>query len=221
MNNILKSDSYQFNCQNISNGLDLLADINTDSVAVTFFDPQYRGILDKMKFGNEGNYRQNSRCALTQMTEETIVTFINEINRVLKPSGYLFLWVDKFHLCQGIESWVTNTSLNIVDMITWNKMQLGMGFRARHKSEFLIILQKSPKKAKSTWTDHSIPDVWEEKVAKVHPHSKPIELQMRLILATTTENDVVLDPCAGGYSVLSACKLANRTFIGCDIVDKV
>ena len=65
---------------------------------------------------------------------------------------------------------------------------------------------------------HSIPDIWEEKVAKVHPHSKPIELQKRLIQATTNEENFVLDPCAGGYSVLTACKDTNRNFIGCDIL---
>ena len=52
---------------------------------------------------------------------------------------------------------------------------------------------------------------------KVHPHSKPIELQTALIKATTNENDVVLDPASGGYSVFQACKNCSRNFIGCDI----
>lgn len=56
-----------------------------------------------------------------------------------------------------------------------------------------------------------------KKTTKVHPHSKPIELQRRLILATTNEGDVVLDPASGGYSVFEACKQANRDFLGGDI----
>ena len=56
-----------------------------------------------------------------------------------------------------------------------------------------------------------------EKTPKIHPHSKPIELQKRLIVATTEEGDYVLDPCSGGYSVLEACQSLNREFIGCDI----
>lgn len=214
---VLKSDTYKLNKRNLTDGLDLLSDINDKSIATAFFDPQYRGVLDKLKYGNEGQSRGKARCDLAQMDESTIIQFIVEIDRVLRDSGYLFLWVDKFHLCQGVLSWLANTSLNLVDMIVWDKGKIGMGYRTRRKSEYLIILQKSPVRAKAYWTDHSIPDVWEEKVTKVHPHSKPVELQRRLILATTNADDVVLDPASGGYSVLEACRLCNRTFIGGDI----
>lgn len=128
-----------------------------------FFDPQYRGVLDKLKYGNEGKGRGKARCELEQMDEETIINFIEEIDRVLKNSGHLFLWVDKFHLCQGVLSWFVNTNLNLVDMIVWDKGKIGMGYRTRRKSEYLIVLQKSPVKAKGYWNDHAIPDVWEEK----------------------------------------------------------
>jgi site-specific DNA-methyltransferase (adenine-specific) len=65
---------------------------------VCIFDPQYRGVLDKQKYGNEGS-RQKGRAALSQMNESDIRTFILEIDRALMPSGHLLLWIDKFHLC--------------------------------------------------------------------------------------------------------------------------
>jgi site-specific DNA-methyltransferase (adenine-specific) len=144
--------------------------------------------------------------------------FIKEIDRVLTPSGHLFLWVDKFHLCQGIMPWLKDTSFQIVDMIVWDKAKMGMGYRSRRRSEYLVVLQKLPIKAKAVWTDHAIPDVWIEKTVKVHAHSKPLELQKRLIEATTNEGDFVLDPASGGYSVFEVCKISNRNFIGGDIV---
>lgn len=215
---VLKKDSlYKLNYKNLANGLDLLSDIKEGSVSAVFFDPQYRGVLDKLKYGNEGKSRGKARSALKQMPEDEIVQFIKEIDRVLKNSGHLFLWVDKFHLCQGVLKWFEETSLNLVDMIVWNKGRIGMGYRTRRKSEYLIVFQKSPIKAKGYWIDHSIPDVWEEKVNKTHAHSKPTELQRRLIEATTKEDDIVLDPASGGYSVFEACKLAKRNFLGCDI----
>lgn len=214
---ILKSDTYLMNCKNTADGLNLLENINDSMIAVTFFDPQYRGVLDKLKYGNEGKGREKARLNLKQMDEETIIKFIQEINRVLKDSGHLFLWIDKFHLCQGIQAWIGNTRLNIVDMVVWDKGRIGMGYRTRRKSEYLVVLQKHPVKAKACWTDHAIPDVWQEKIIKTHPHSKPVGLQQRLISATTKEDDIVLDPAAGGFSVLEACKLAGRDFIGCDI----
>lgn len=217
--NFLKTNTFSLNERNIGNGFDLLNNIHDKTISVVFFDPQYRGILDKLKYGNEGKGRGKARCELQQMDEETIIQFITEINRVLKDSGHLFLWVDKFHLCQGVLTWFANTDLHLVDMVVWDKGKIGMGYRTRRKSEYLIIFQKFPVRAKDCWTDHSIPDVWEEKVSKTHPHSKPIELQKRLIQATTVDGDIVLDPAAGGFSVLESCKLIGRDFIGCDIQD--
>ena len=200
------------------NGLDLLDLLDKESIKVTFFDPQYRGVLDKLSYGNEGKSRGKDRSALPQMSQEIIFEFLAKIELVLKPNGYLFLWLDKFHLFE-VKSWIENyQSLEIVDMIVWNKMKIGMGYRTRRKSEYLVIAQRYPRKAKSTWTLHNIPDVWDEKILdKNHTHAKPIELQKQLILATTNENDLVLDPASGGYSVFRACKETNRNFIGCDL----
>lgn len=215
---VLKSNSkYQMNYKNLADGLDLLSNINDESIATAFFDPQYRGVLDKLHYGNEGEGRGKARSALPQMEEDTIIAFIKEIDRVLKPSGHLFLWVDKFHLCQGTLPWMDGTSLNLVDMIVWDKGKIGMGYRTRRKSEYLVVFQKYPVRAKGCWNDHAIPDVWEEKTEKVHPHSKPIGLQRRLIVATTQPGDVVLDPASGGFSVMKACKEAGVDFIGGDI----
>ena len=50
-----------------------------------------------------------------------------------------------------------------------------------------------------------------------HAHPKPIGLQKELILATSNENDIVLDPAAGTFSVMNAAIATNRRFIGCDI----
>lgn len=178
-------DKFETNKKNKVDGLILLDTIKDGTVKTAFFDPQYRGVLDKLNYGNEGKNRGKARSALMQMSEDTIIKFIKEIDKKLTPSGHLFLWVDKFHLCQGVLSWLVDTNLNIVDMITWDKGKIGMGYRSRRKSEYLIVLQKDPVRAKDVWTDHSIPDVWEEKTEKLHPHSKPIELQKRLIEATS------------------------------------
>lgn len=207
----------KLNFKNKIDGLKLLENIKSETIKVSFFDPQYRGVLDKLKYGNEGKKRGKARHELQQMNEETIINFIREIDRVLLPSGHLFLWVDKFHLCTGVVEWFENTKLELVDMITWDKGKIGMGYRTRRKSEYLIIFQKKPIKAKGYWNDHTIPDVWLEKVDKVHAHSKPLELQKRLIEATSEENDFVLDPASGGYSVYKSCQLCNRNFIGGDI----
>ena len=208
------------NKKNEMDGLKLLNIIPNSVVKLAFFDPQYRGIMEKMKYGNEGA-RQKERALLTQMSDETIMEFIKEIDRTLTPSGHLMLWVDKFHLVEGVSPWIAGTDLNLVDLVTWDKGKIGMGYRTRRKSEYLVIFQKSPKRAKDVWKVHDIPDVWLEKIKATHAHSKPVQLQSALINATTEEGDLVLDPASGGFSVFEACKNINRNFIGCDLKVKV
>ena len=199
-------------------GLKFLKLLKGSCISVCFFDPQYRGILDKMKYGNEGKKRGKARSKLKQMSTERIVKFIKEIDRVLKPSGHLFLWIDKFHLCSGFNFWTKETELETVDMVTWDKDKMGMGYRTRRQSEYLIVLQKKPRRAKGVWKDHSIPDIWTEKIiGKTHTHSKPIELQAKLITAVTSKKDWVIDPASGSFSILKACQLSGRNFLGCDI----
>ena len=60
------------------------------------------------------------------MTEAKISRFVRGIDRALIPSGHLFLWVDKFHLCQGVRPWINGTSLDIVDLMTWDKGTFGV-----------------------------------------------------------------------------------------------
>lgn len=95
----------KINHKNKINGFDLLKQVEDESIKTVFFDPEYRGILDKMAYGNEGKSRGKARCELDQMDFKTIHNFFIEFSRVLVPSGYLFLWVDKFHLVEGVQPW--------------------------------------------------------------------------------------------------------------------
>ena len=204
---------------NTLDGRDLLASLDGDSAAAAFFDPQYRGVLDRLAYGNEGKGRGRRRSELAQMGEDVIREFALGIARALRPSGHLFLWIDKFHLCTGFGDWIEDAPLAVVDMVTWHKGRLGVGYRTRRTSEHLVVLQKRPLRARGVWTSHDIPDVWTERVAASrHPHAKPVGLQAALIRAVTEPGDVVLDPAAGGYSVLAAAEMSGRGFLGCDIV---
>lgn len=209
------------NHKNKMNGLELLSVIESNSIPCVFFDPQYREDMNALAYGNEGIGRGKNRCSLPQMSTDTITVFATEIARVLKESGHLFLWVNKFILREGVaDIWFKNTGLTFVDMLIWDKKRIGQGRRTRCRFEVLLVLQKPPKRAVGIWNDHGIPDVWEERIEqprKKHAHSKPIQLQSRLISAVTQIGDIVLDPCAGGYSVLDACKRTGRNFLGCDI----
>ena len=199
-------------------GLNFLSMIQPAAVPVAFFDPQYRGVLDKLSLGNEGQTRGKRRAALEHMTEIDISHFVRGIDRALMPSGHLFLWVDKFHLCQGVRQWLDRTTLDIVDLMTWDKGTFGMGYRTRRRAEYCIILQKRPLRAKGVWKTHTIPDVVQERVPQaVHPHIKPVGLQGALMAAVSNKGDFVIDPAAGSFSVMQAACALGRNFLGCDL----
>jgi site-specific DNA-methyltransferase (adenine-specific) len=210
--------------------LDLLRALPTRCSPLAFFDPQHRGVLDRLKFGNEGA-RQRGRAKLPAMTEAYIDDCAREIARVLKPGGYLMLWIDTFGLCEGhhlriVEppEWMTRrgykpdaaSALKTVDSLAWDSMKMGMGKRTRRQGDYLLILQKPPIRP-TRWKDHRIRSRWREKVARsIHPHAKPIDLIARLIAAVTEPGDLVIDPAAGSFVVMKAAHQLGRDFVGCD-----
>lgn len=206
------------NRRNTIEGLTLLKTLNDGEAAAVFFDPQYRGILDRLAYGNEGESRGRKRSELVAMSDETITNFIEAIERVLRPSGHLFLWMDKYHLLTDWRIWLKATNLEVVDLMTWDKVRIGMGYRTRRRSEYCVIIQKPPKRAKGVWLDRAIPDVWPERITgKTHTHQKPIDLIERLMGAVTARGDLVVDPAAGSFVVLDACLKLERNFMGGDL----
>lgn len=201
------------------NGLKLLGRLKGGTVPLVNFDPQYRGIMDAMGYGNEGA-RQIGRASLRQMSEETIAEFLHQIERVLKPRGHCILWMDKFSFGQALhKEWLSpSPSLQLVDFVFWDKGRIGMGKRTRYRTEIATILQKKPIRAKGCWHGHSLGDNWTEMSDRsIHPHAKPIALQAELIKSMTKRGDLVVDPAAGGYTMLEACRVTGRNFLGCDL----
>lgn len=216
---LLSLQGVERNARQRIDAVDLLSRIPNAIARLFVFDPQYRTGLDQLKFGNEGS-RQKARYQLPQMRDDEIAFVIEEAQRVLRPSGHLFLWVDKFVIGSGqhLRYLRRAQKLRIVDLAVWNKMAIGMGRRFRCQTEFLVVAQKEPSVAKGVWIDHGIPDCWAEgRNGDRHPHAKPHVLMDRLIRATTRRGDLVIDPCAGGYGVLEACQLSGREFIGGDL----
>jgi site-specific DNA-methyltransferase (adenine-specific) len=218
ISNSLNGQSWQRNVAQCGDALALLRAQPDGCAALIFFDPQFRDGLDKLNYGNEGVERQKARAALPAMSTDYIDACCRESVRVLRPSGYLLRWIDVFGLCTGQHLRIVDETCQCVDLISWDSLRMGMGYRSRRRGDYLLVLQKPPTKAKSTWRDHAIPDRWPEKIdRKVHPHAKPAGLIARLIGTTTQPGDLVVDPAAGSFSVMHAANKLGREFVGCDI----
>lgn len=207
--------------ENVGDGLQMMVGMEDGAAAAGFFDPQYCGVLEHL--GTDGSpypTRQRQRAALPFMRDGAIRGFVDELFRVVRPQGHLFLWMDKYHLTNDSRAWFRDTEFELVDLITWNKDAAahGMGYRLRSASEFLVVLQKPPRRAKDVWKDHAIRDVWTERVKSPrHPHHKPYGLLRRLVECVTEPGDLVVDPCAGSFVTMRAALDCGRRFMGTDL----
>jgi site-specific DNA-methyltransferase (adenine-specific) len=98
---LTRTSTFQRNVTQRGDSLELLQSLPDACTPLVFFDPQFRGVMDKLKLGNEGA-RQKGRFLLPQMTDEHIEICIREGARVLVPSGYFALWLDTFYLGEAL-----------------------------------------------------------------------------------------------------------------------
>jgi site-specific DNA-methyltransferase (adenine-specific) len=207
---------FERNVRQHGDALELMRSLPAVCAPLAFFDPQHRGVLDKLKFGNEGA-RQRGRACLPSMTEDYIDAVCLEIARALTPSGYLMRWIDTFGLVEGQHLRIPRATVTPVDLIAWDSLRMGMGKRSRRQGDYLLIVQRPPITAKN-WRDGGIRSRWAEKVDRsLHPHVKPIGLITRLIGAVTQPGDLVVDPAAGSFVVMRAAHQLGREFIGVDL----
>jgi len=71
------------------------------------------------------------------------------------------------------------------------------------------------KQMKSVWQIRP-PEPWEKRHGK-HPTQKPVALLERILLASTNEGDLILDPFAGSGTTLLAALRLRRNAVGCEL----
>ena len=226
--------AFAFDAPNRADGLELPRALPADAFPLVVLDPQYRGVLDKLDYGNEGE-RQRARAQLPQMDEAQIAAFVAASATRLRPSGHLLLWVDSFHLVTGVAAWTAGTGLEVVIHVTWAKGRVGtvdgaawakgpwgMGYRtgARASTCWSCRSRRGGPRASGAATTSPTSGGRRSGRRRARAHRKPVGLHSALIEATTEPGEIVLDPAAGGYSVLTACRRTGRSFLGCDLCER-
>lgn len=169
--------------------------------------------------------------------------WIQECYRVLKPNGTI--WISgTYHSIYQCGFALQLLGYKILNDIAWFKPNAapnlsGRYFTASH--ETLIWARKDPK-GKHTynyklmkngqWPEEDIfkkegkqmRSVWSiptpppsEKTFGKHPTQKPMALLERVVMASTNEGDVVLDPFTGSSTTGLAATKLKRKFIGIDL----
>lgn len=145
------------------------------------------------------------------------------------------IWVSgTFHNIFSVAQQMTEIGYKILNCITWQKSNPPPNLSCRyftHSTEFILWARKSQKskhyfnyklmkeinggtQMRDVWTLPAIAK-WEKSCGK-HPTQKPLPLLARIILASTKENDWILDPFAGSSTTGIAASLLGRRFLGID-----
>lgn len=149
----------------------------------------------------------------------------------LKDNGTI--WISgTHHNIFSIANVLTELGYKILNVITWAKTNPPPNISCRfftYSAEFIIWARKCPKVPhkynyelmKAINDGKQMTDVWRlpaigrwEKSCGKHPTQKPLALLTRIILASTDENDWILDPFAGSSTTGIAANLCGRRFLG-------
>lgn len=164
--------------------------------------------------------------------------WLKECRRVLKDDGTI--WVSgTFHNIYSIGVALELEGYSLINNITWQKPNPAPNLACRcftHSTETILWARKvlsSRKKGKHLFHyslmkeingGKQMKDVWmlnppkknEKKFGK-HPTQKPLSVLERILLASTKEGDVVLDPFNGSGTTGIACIRLKRRYIGIEI----
>ncbi len=154
--------------------------------------------------------------------------------KVMKPNGTI--WVSgTLHNIYSVGMALEQEGFKILNNITWQKTNPPPNLSCRyftHSTETILWAQKDDKHSRHYFNydlmkelngGKQMKDVWtgtltprHERIYGKHPTQKPLYILERIILASTRENELVLDPFCGSSTTGVACKKLGRKYIGID-----
>ena len=218
--------------------LQLLDSVEKESVDLIFADPPYflsnDGITchsGKMVSVNKGNWDKigsfDEKHAFNRQ-------WIKLCKQVLKPSGSI--WISgTYHNIYSIGAALEQEGFAIINNVTWQKTNPPPNLACRcftHSTETIIWACKKEHKSKHIFNydlmkeengGKQMKDVWvssltppAEKKEGKHPTQKPLFLLERIIKASSSVGDLVLDPFCGSSTTGVAALSLGRKYIGID-----
>mgnify|MGYP000481191170 FL=1 len=206
--------------------------IPDNSIHLIVTDPPYN--LNKDYGNNTDNLEFNDYLEFSRQ-------WLKEAKRVLTDNGSIYVFMGMKYISYIYSILEQELSMTFNSWITWYYTQgIGKtkGFSPRHDD--ILLFTKSPKKFVFNLDAIRIPqkyyrsvnnmrganpgNVWEfshmhycNKNRKKHPTQKPEGLFERMILASSNEGNMILDPFVGSGTALRVCQQTNRNGIGIDI----
>jgi site-specific DNA-methyltransferase (adenine-specific) len=223
--------------------LKIMRSFTDESVDVTFADPpfnlkkKYNGYKDNKDFDNYLSWCREWIHEMVRITKPTGSIFVHNIPKWLTyyasflnevahfkhwiswdaPSGPMGVSLQPSHY--GILYYVKNPEKNKFYELRYpHKRCRKCGYLLKDYGGKKATLHPFGPLVSDVWTD--IHRIKHNKYRDEHPCQLPIHLLERIILMTTDEGDLVLDPFIGTGTTAVAAKRLGRKFIGIDIDKK-
>lgn len=213
------------------NAIQKMQEFKSNSVDLIIADPPYNLGKD---YGNDSDIRNfEEYIQFTKMWTE-------EASRILKKSGTIYVFMGFRFISYLYNILEKENSLNFINWICWHYTQgIGKkkGFSPRHDD--ILMFSKShnytfnldsirvPQKyyrTRNNMRGANPGDVWEfshihycQENRQEHPTQKPEGLIERMVLASSNEGDLVLDPFSGSGTTLRVCQQLNRNCVGIEL----
>lgn len=222
----------------LSDTFDALKKILPNTVDMIFADPPYflsnDGIscsAGKIVSVNKGDWDKIGGLEAKHAFNRS---WIKLCHAILKQDGTI--WISgSMHNIYSVGMALEQEGFKIINNITWQKTNPPPNMACRcftHSTETILWAKKDEKKSRHFFNyelmkeingSKQMKDVWtgaltplSEKQFGKHPTQKPVYLLERILLASTREKDVVLDPFCGSSTTGVACKHLKRNYIGID-----
>ncbi len=220
--------------------LKLLRRIPSESVDVVFADPPYflsnggstckSGRRVKVDKGNWDKSQGVDRDFRFQFA------WLKECQRVLKPNGTI--WVSGTrHVIFSVGHAMMQLGYKVLNDISWYKRNPPPNLCCRyftHATETILWAARDTsskylfnykdmkemnggKQMQSLW--NILPPRKDEKSFGKHPTQKPLALLERIVLASTVEGDLILDPFSGSATTGVAAVKHERRYVGIELED--
>lgn len=221
----------------LADSLKLLPKLPAESVDVIFADPPYflsnDGITCKSGKRSSVNKGDWDKAATLDAKHAFNRDWISRCRKVLKANSTIWISGTLYNI-YSVGMALEQEGFKIMNNITWQKTNPPPNLSCRyftHSTETILWAKKNAdakhyfnyelmkelnggKQMKDVWTGNLTPP--REKKFGKHPTQKPLYLLERILLASTREDDNVLDPFCGSSTTDVACKLLGRKFIGID-----
>ena len=234
------ADRFYYESENFKliqgDSLKILKNIEAKSIDMIFADPPYFLSSDgiscsggKMVSVNKGDW---DKSISVEEKHKFNRKWIRLCYRILKDNGTI--WISgTMHNIYSIGMALEQEGFKIINNITWKKLNPPPNISCRffvHSTETILWAKKDIKKAKHKFNyslmrklngDKQMKDVWESSLTKPsekkcgkHPTQKPMEILEKIILSSTDEGDLILDPFNGSGTTGIVANKLKRKYIG-------